>query len=49
MEYLKSTQETIVLHIWICWKWLGTNHKQLMYYDFNATLTCSVMDKNSNL
>ena len=30
MEYLESTMETVVFDILICWKWLGTNHKQVL-------------------
>ena len=30
-----------------CWKWFGTNHRQV--FDFNAPLTCSVMDEKYNL
>ena len=39
--------ETLVFDILICWKWLGTNHKQIVR--FNATLTCSIMDDKCNL
>ena len=30
MEYLEITMETLVFDILVCWKWLGTNHKQVL-------------------
>ena len=31
MEYLESTMKPLVFDISICWKWLGTNHKQIIW------------------
>ena len=44
MEYLESTMETLVFGILMCWKWLGSNHREVFW--FNATLTCSVLNEN---
>ena len=44
-EYLKSTMETLVFDILIWGKWFGTNHKK--YWDFIATLTCSILGENA--
>ena len=31
MKYLESTPGTLVSDILICWTWLGTNHRQLLW------------------
>ena len=32
MDFLESTMETFVFGIVICWKWLNTNHKEVLWF-----------------
>ena len=35
-EHLISTIETLIFGILICWKWLGTNHKHVLWHWYNS-------------
>ena len=46
MGNLESILITLVFDILIYWKWIDTNHEQIIC-DLNATLTCNGIDENA--
>ena len=45
MEYSEGTMETFEFSTLICWKWLGTNHKQVSLN--SASAMCCAWGKNA--
>ena len=40
MKYLERTKKTPVFDILICWKWFGTNDKQVLLLQRNSRVKC---------
>ena len=47
MEYLKTAMATLIFNIFICCKWLATNHKQVLWLSCNSFWCVVLRMKNA--